>query len=442
MPSTISRRGFIRNSSILGAWAMMGRRTNAEDTSASPATRALRSPNDEIRTAVIGIRSQGRGHIGWHAAVKGVRVVTLCDVDERLFADRLKLAGSKPPKTETDIRRVLDDKDIDCVCIAMPNHWHALAAVWACQAGKDVYVEKPLTYSIWEGRKVIQAARKYQRVVQNGTHIRARKGRQQAMQLLKEGLIGPVYMTRAYIFNPRKSIGRKEDCPVPAGVHYDRWLGPAPVRPFNPNRFHYEWHWNWDYGNGEIGNNGPHMTDVAIEGMDKQTVLPTKVYSQGGRYVWNDQGETPNTQVTEYQYEDGTLLSLDVRNLESPNEAGTDEAVTFLGSKGCLTLMVDGTFKSQIGGKPGPSGGEKRGAHQDHVQNFYDVVRSRKTSDLLAPVEYGHTGAALCHLGNISYRLGRSVRFDPKTETFPGDAEANAMLKRQYRAPFVIPDDV
>jgi predicted dehydrogenase len=445
MASEINRRDFLKGSALASTFTLVGSRAIAEEPAgASPAGEAGRTfkANDEIHVAIVGIRSQGKSHIGWHAGIKGVRVVTLGDVDERLFADRIKLAGERPPKTETDIRRVLDDKDVDCISIAMPNHWHAPATVWACQAGKDVYVEKPASYSIWEGRRMIEAARKYNRVVQVGTHIRAKIGRQEAMKLLKEGIIGKLYMARAYVFNPRKGIGRKDDCPVPRGVHYDLWLGPAPVRPFNPNRFHYEWHWNWEYGNGEIGNNGPHMTDIAIEGLDKQTELPTRVYSHGGRYVWDDQGQTPNIQQADYQYADGTLLTLDIRNLESMPEAAGDEGVIFSGSKGCMSVTVDGSYQTKIDNKPGPKGSNKSGAHPQLVKNFHDVVRSRKMSDLLAPTEYGHTGAALCHLGNISYRLGRSLKFDPKTETFPNDPEANTLLTREYRKPFVVPEQV
>jgi predicted dehydrogenase len=441
MASAIDRRSFLKSSAAFSTLAVIGRGAGGQESAAASAGRSYKA-NEAIRTAILGIRAQGKSHIGWHAAIKGVRVVTLCDIDERLFADRLKLAGDKPPKTEVDLRRVLDDKDVDCVSIAMPNHWHALATIWACQAGKDVYVEKPASYSIREGRKMIEAARKYNRVVEVGTHMRAKLGRQEAMKVLRDGVIGKVYMARVYFFNPRKSIGRKDDCPVPAGVHYDSWLGPAPVRPFNPNRFHYEWHWNWDYGNGEIGNNGPHMADLVIEGLGKQAELPTKVYSQGGRYVWDDQGQTPNVQMADYRYDDGTLVTMDIRNLESMPEVGGGEGVVFLGTKGCMNLIGDGTFTTTIDRKPGPKGANKSGAHPQLIQNFYDVVWSRKVADLLAPIEYGHTGAALCHLGNISYRLGRSVNFDPKTETFGNDAEANALLTREYRKPFVVPDEV
>ena len=435
MSSKVDRRSFLKTSAAVGTAAL------AAGGPSVAMGNAPRGANDEIRTAIIGIRGQGRHHIAYQSSAKNVRIVTLCDIDQRLFADRVKEVPGGEPKTETDFRRVLDDKNVDCVVIAMPNHWHALATVLACQAGKDVYCEKPVTYCVAEGKKSIEAAKKYDRVVQAGTHLRAKKGRQEGVKLLREGIVGDVYMVRAFVYNPRKSIGRKDDCPTPEGVNYDGWLGPAPKRPFNPNRFHYEWHWNWDYGNGEIGNNGPHMTDLVIDGLDKQEVLPVKIASQGGRYVWNDQGETANTQATTYQYEDGTLLSLDIRNLPSNKEADTREGAIFYGPKGYMVITLDGKFHTVIDGKPGPKG-SGGGAHRELAQNFYDVVRSRKKADLLAPIEYGHTGAALCHLGNIAYRLGRSVQLDPKTETFPGDAEANAMLTREYRAGYVMPKEV
>ncbi|MCX7424645.1 MAG: Gfo/Idh/MocA family oxidoreductase [Planctomycetia bacterium] len=441
MSTKVDRRSFIKTSAAVGTAALAGRSALGESAPTVSTGTVRRGANDEIRMAILGIRAQGRNHIGYQSSGKNIRIVTLCDVDENLFADRVKLVPGGEPKTETDLRRVLDDKNVDCVVIAMPNHWHALATVWACQAGKDVYVEKPATYCISEGKKVIEAARKYDRVVQAGTHLRAQKARQDGIKLLREGILGDLYMARAFIYNSRDSIGRQEDCPVPAGVDYDRWLGPAPARPFNPNRFHYNWHWNWDYGNGEIGNNGPHMTDLVIQGLDKQDVLPVKIASQGGRYVWNDQGETANTQATTYQYEDGTLVALDIRNLPSNQEADATEAAIFYGAKGYMVISLTGGFQTVIDGKPGPKG-TGGGAHRELAQNFQDVVRSRNKADLLAPIAYGHTGAALCHLGNIAYRLGRSVQFDPTSATFPDDAEANALLTRTYRKPYAMPEQV
>jgi predicted dehydrogenase len=336
---------------------------------------------------------------------------------------------------------VLDDKNVDCISIATPNHWHALATIWACQAGKDVYVEKPSSHNIWEGRKQIEAARKYKCIVQHGTQNRSAGAVQEAMALLREGVIGEVYMARALCFKNRGSIGfhPDEDAPPP-GVHYDIWLGPAPKRKFNKNRFLYQWHWNWAYGNGDIGNQGVHQMDIARWGLGRQ--LPTKVCSMGGRFTYEDQGETPNTQVSTLQYEDGAMLVFEVRGRETNAEEKLERELKignlFYGSKGYMAIHGN-RFKTVVNGKPGPNGD---GGGENHIHNFHRAVRSRKVSDLTADIEEGHYSSALCHLANVSYRLGRSLEFDPKTETFKDDKEANALLSRRYRSPFVIPDKV
>jgi predicted dehydrogenase len=433
------RREFLKTSAIAGAAIAAAPAIFAAEGRPKDERGRSIGPNDEIRTAILGIRNQGKNHISYHQAAPNVRIATLCDPDERLFAERAALVRGGKPKTETDLRRVLDDKNIDCVCIAMPNYWHALAAVWACQAGKDVYVEKPITHCISEGRVLQAAAEKHGRVVQSGTHMRAHTGRRQAIKLLRDGLLGELYMVRAFVYNPRDGIGRQADGPVPQGVDYNLWMGPSADRPFNPNRFHYNWHWFWETGNGEIGNNGPHMTDLMIQGLDRQNTLPVKIDSQGGRYVWRDQGETPNTQVTTYTYADGLMATLEIRNLASNKELDTNEAAIFYGPKGYMAITGEG-YRTMVDRKPGPKGVGGVGAHRELVRNFYDAVRSRKTADLLAPVQYGRTGAALCHLGNMSYRLGRSIEFDPKTETCPNDAAASALLTRTYRAPFAMPE--
>ena len=397
-------------------------------------------PNDEIRTAILGIRNQGQNHIKYHQATPNIRIATLCDPDESLFAERVKLVAGGKPKTEVDLRRVLDDKNIDCVAITMPNYWHAVATVWACQAGKDVYVEKPATYCIAEGRRMIKARDRYNRIVQAGTQMRANPAHQEAAKLLHEGLLGPIYMVRAIYYARRLSIGREPDSTVPDGVHYDLWMGPSAKQPFNPNRFHYNWHWFWETGNGEIGNNGPHLADLVIHGLDRQDTLPVKISSGGGRFVWNDQGQTPNALAATYTYADGLLLELEVRNLPTNTEDGRGEAAFFYGPKGYMMIEGEqGHYESVVDKKPGPSG-KAPGAHAELVRNFYEVVRSRKKFDLLSPVEHGHIGAAICHLGNISYRLGRAIEFDPQTETFPHDEAANAMLTRRYRPPYVMPE--
>jgi predicted dehydrogenase len=286
----------------------------------------------------------------------------------------------------------------------------------------------------------VEAAAKYNRVAQVGTQNRANPIFHEAFKLLKEGVIGDLYMSRALCYKRRDSIGEKPDEPqAPKGVHYDLWLGPAPVRPFNENRFHYNWHWNWDYGNGDIGNQGVHQMDVALWLFGKDGMLPAKVSSMGGRYTYKDQGETPNTQVATMQFDDGKMMVFEVRGRFTNNENDIGVGNLFYGSKGYMAINTRG-YETVVDGKPGPSLKGK----EDHTifTNFHDVCRSRKIEDLKAPVSKGHYSAACCHLANIAFRLGRTLEFDPKTEKFIGDAGANNMLTRKYRAPFVVPEEV
>lgn len=256
------------------------------------------SPNDTIRVAVVGVRGQGNAHIREYLRMPNVEIAALCDIDPAELNRRLgeiEKASGKRPAAYSDIRKLLEDKSIDAISVATPNHWHSLMGIWACQAGKDVYLEKPCSHTFWEGRKVVEAARKYNRIVQHGTNSRGSVALREAMQKINEGVIGDVYMARGLCFKWRDTIGRKPDGAVPAGVDYDLWLGPAPKRPFNPNRFHYNWHWNWDYGNGDIGNQGIHEMDIARWGLG--VTLPTRVMSMGSHYMFDDDQQTPNTQV-------------------------------------------------------------------------------------------------------------------------------------------------
>jgi len=441
MASSVNRRTFLKRTATLGSMALTGRFLTRPASAQSP---PRHNANEEIRVAVVGFNGQGRAHIRAHARAANVRVVALCDTDERIYDKGLKTAAehdpnAPAPRTEFDVRRVIDAKDIDCLSIAVPNHWHSLASIWACQAGKDVYVEKPCSHNIFEGRKLVEAAAKYKRVVQHGTQNRAQPTVIEAMNLLREGVIGDVYMARALCYKRRDSIGMEPDGPVPEGVHYDLWLGPAPQRPFNPNRFHYNWHWQWDYGNGDIGNQGVHQMDIAQWGLDKDDTLPVKAGSMGGRYTYADQGVTPNTQVATLQYADGTMLVFEVRGRATNDEWGVGVGNLFYGSKGYMAIRGR-SFETVVDGQPGPSGKDDR--DNTIFTNFHDVVRSRKVEDLRAPVCNGHNSAALCHLANIAYRLGRTVQFDPNAEQFVSDAQADAMLTRDYRAPFVVPAQV
>lgn len=429
----------------------------AAGVAASPLVKpswAKASPNDTINVAVVGIRSRGAAHYSQFSRIPNVQVTTLVDVDERLFPaaqKKLSKLASHKVKTEVDLRRVLDDPDIDVVAIATTDHWHALATIWACQAGKDVYVEKPASHTIWEGRKMIEAARKYNRIVEVGMQNRSNEAVRAAMKFLHEGGIGEVYMAKGLCFKPRESIGKKPDSPVPPGVHYDLWLGPAPERPFNENRFHYEWHWFWDYGAADIGNQGPHQMDVARWGMNKHE-YPVRISCVGGYYAFDSDQQTPNTQMAVMEFADGKTLQFEVRGLYTNAENEIKIGNLFYGTKGWMHL--DGsTWRTFWGRKdePGPSM-EAKDEYDPlnlagtgdfpHFENFIKAVRARDQKLLTCDIEVGHTSSSYAHLCNISYRLGREVRFDSKRETFLGDQEANQYLKREYRAPYLVPEQV
>ena len=419
---------------------------------------AKKSPNERINIAIIGIRGRGRDHIKHYSAIPNVAVSVLCDIDERLFPIVLKEigeAGGKAPKTATDIRRVLEDKDIDVVSVACPNHWHALASIWAIQAGKDVYVEKPVSHNISEGRKIVDAARKYDRIVQTGSQRRSDPLMQEAVNFIRSGQLGKIYMAKAVVYRPRNSIGRGTITPVPEGVHYDLFRGPAPWRPFNETRFHYNWHWFWDTGNGETGNNGPHPADIFRWAMNRYD-HPRTIQSLGGFYAYDSEQETPNTQVSVMEYADGTIFQLEVRNLFTNKDGDVREGLIFYGSEGWMQFNLGSTWYTYLGrqNEPGPSmtreqATEKYGVvieygegKEPHFDNFIDCVRSRNRDGLKSEVLEGHMSASICHLCNIAYRVGRTVVFDTETETFVGDEEAQRYVSREYREPFIVPDRV
>lgn len=407
---------------------------------AAPTRSRAAGPNDRLRVAVLGVRGRGEAHISAFSKNKSTEVAVLCDPDRNEFDQRIKqvrdLSG-KEPACVKDLRKVFDDKSIDVVSIATPNHWHALAAVWACQAGKHVYVEKPVSHNVSEGRKIVEAAERYKRIVQTGTQSRSSSGVAEAVEFIRSGKLGKIFLAKGLCYKPRASIGKMGETAIPEGVDYDLWLGPAPSRPFQPNRFHYNWHWFWDTGNGDIGNQGIHQMDVARWGLGKSE-LPPKILSSGGRFGYSDDGETPNTQIAAFRYED-CLLEFEVRGLYTHEEKGIKIGNIFYGTEGYLALD-GGDWSTYFGskGEPGPSG--KGGG--DHFGNFVDAVLANDPGRLNAPIIEGHLSSALCHLANISYRLGREVNFDPKAENFGSDQEANALLTREYRAPFVMPATV
>jgi predicted dehydrogenase len=409
--------------------------------------------NDRVSLGVIGVRGRGRDHIETYASLPGARVDAVCDIDqaqsERAVALVEKLQGHKP-RVYQDLRKLYEDKSIDAVSIANTNHWHALSAIWACQAGKDVYVEKPASHDLWEGRKMVEAARKYNRIVQTGMQSRSIAHKRRAIELLRNGIIGKVYLAKGLCYKRRKPIGKSPDGPVPPGVNYDLWLGPAPMRPFNPNRFHYNWHWFWDTGNGDIGNQGVHEMDIARWGLGR-TAHPRSVVSTGGKFVYDDDQETPNTQLAVFEYDDCQLV-FEVRGLLTNGEGNIQRdgehsiGNIFYGSEGYMTVDLSGFWvfkgeKHELAMEMKFSE-PRRWDTAPHMRNFLQAVRSRKPADLNGDIEEGHLSAALCHLANISYRTGRKLTFDPRRERFERDEEANRLLKGNYRAPYVVPEKV
>ena len=435
---------------------MQGRRAFLQAAAASAFVnlnpRAM-GANEKVTLALIGGRNQGNGD-ALRAVKAGARFKTLCDLDpkvlEKTGGDLAKAQGEKPA-FEDDYRRVLDDKGIDAVVIATPDHWHARMAIMACQAGKDVYVEKPLSQTIHEGQMIRDAARKHNRVVQVGTQRRSMDHFKGAATFVASGAIGKVPLIKAWINQIRIDIGKPADGVPPTGVNYDRWLGGAPARPFNENRFHYTWRFFWDYGNSEIGNQGIHVMDVAIwaiqmmRGYDAAKCLPKRVSATGGIYWMDDAKEVPDTQSVNYDYGD-MMLNFELRSFATdylmphtaprigPKSAGgpADFATAYYGTEATVLALND---RWDVHWRDGKVESTKAGGGS-HEGNFLECVKSRKRPH--ADVEIGRLSTMLCHLGNVSYKLGRDVKFDPKSERF-GDAEANKLLKKEYRAGYELP---
>jgi predicted dehydrogenase len=421
---------------------------------AACATGTILGANDRINIGVIGLRGRGRDHMSTFSKITGCRVSAICDIDDAQIGpaqNLLEELHSPAPTVYRDLRRLLESKDIDAVTIATPNHWHALATIWACQAGKDVYVEKPASHNIWEGRRAVEAARKYNRMVQCGMQARSLEHYRRAIELVHQNAIGKVYMAKGLCYKRRLSIGHKPDGPVPAGVDYDLWTGPAAKLPFNPNRFHYNWHWFWNTGNGDIANQGVHEMDIGRWGLNKNAPA-AKVTSMGGKFVYDDDQETPNTQLAAFNYGDSEQV-FEVRGLITGAEGNMvleeDKhyiGVIFFGSEGYLTVDCNG-FQVFMGEKRERTQNvqhveEELWSTRPHAENFLKAVRSRNRDDLNCDILEGHISATLCHMANTSYRVGRSLAFDAQTESFGADSEANRFLSRGYRAPFTVPSVV
>jgi predicted dehydrogenase len=448
--------------------------------------------NDTIRIAVAGINGRGGAHIDGFATQKNVEVSYLIDPDSSKFESRTKhvnAKGGNTPKCVQDIREALEDKTLDAVSVATTNHWHSLITIWACQAGKDVYVEKPISHNVWEGRKCVEAAKKYNRVVQHGTQNRSNGGQAKTMAAIHSGKYGKLLVSKGYCCKARWSIGFKEIETPPAYLNFDIWNGPAPKLEFHRNLVHYNWHWFWETGNGDIGNQGVHEMDIARWAI-KDATLPTKVWSMGGRFLpeGKDQGQTPNQQLTVMEFGE-TLLVFETRGLTGNKEFPdwpTQVTNEFYMEGG---VIRGGKFyaKGSDKGESLQGGDEATVAPGGAFGSFTNAMRTRNPKDNNCDAEVAHYSAALCHLGNISYRLGNTVPFnkeapkeagsnsivqesfakirdniagvgikldtaaytigrtltlDPKTEQFIGDDGANALLTRQYRAPYVVPTNV
>ncbi|MFL6436502.1 MAG: Gfo/Idh/MocA family protein [Terriglobales bacterium] len=470
---TIDRRDFLKTA---GKAATLGAATLALGGKVLGA-------NDRVRVAICGLRGRGNDHLKGFTHVPGTEIAAFCDVDDSILNMRLgdmqKLALPKP-KTYVDVRKLLEDKDIDAISIATPNHWHSLMAIWACQAGKDVYVEKPCSHNLFEGRQVVRAVKKYNRICQHGSQSRSNPGMVDAIQRVQNGTVGDVYLARALCYKWRPTIGHATEEPVPAGVNYDLWTGPAPMKPFTRNRFHYNWHWIWDTGNGEVGNQAIHEIDIARWGLGVK--FPVLVSATGGHFMFDDDQETPNILNATYYFDGANgkrkMMELEVRHWITNHEAeigtgaygsggvpaagltpragrrsadnqqalGPKDAKTntigniFYGSNGYLGIDGYDAYKTWLTNQaePGPSGK----ASGDHFANFIDCIRSRRAEDIHSPIEEAHMSTTLVHLANASYRLGRTLRFDPEQEQVVGDDQANRLLRGTYREPYVVREEV
>ena len=456
------RREFIRKSALGTAAISIGGMGFSSKSYAS-----IIGSNDRINIAVIGIRNRGSAHIKSYCSLKdshNLRLITLCDADEQFFSERSKTVfdttGVKPT-TEWDMHKVFDNPDIHAVSFATPNHWHALGTIWACQAGKHVYVEKPACHNVYEGQKIIEASNKYNVRVQVGSQNRSIINIMEAIKFLHEGGIGDVYMARGICYKQRDSFGIANDSEPPATLHYDRWLGPAPYRPYNEKRLHYNWHWFFDTGNGDTGNQGVNEMEILRWGLNKHE-LPVSIYSDGGVFGINPKEcaqETPNTHDCTFKYKDGKILEFETRGRYTHGEAGfvynSDERAyighMFYGTEGYMQLeAITGLWKAfrKHETEPVKSSNDldlsKQGESGEvsHHANFIDAIRSGKNETLHCPISDAFYSSALPSLANISYRLGRSLKYNDATNKFINDPEADAMLTREYRKPYVVPQQV
>jgi predicted dehydrogenase len=493
--SKLNRRSFIKSTALGAATFGLSARSWAQ----------VEGSNSDIRFAVIGFNARGGDHFKDIAKVEGARVTALCDADEAVLSRGVALFEKDGKKVEgfKDMRKLLESKEIDAVSIATPNHWHSLAAIWAIQAGKDVYVEKPVSHNVWEGRQLVNFARAHKKIVQTGTQCRSSSGLREAVEWVQGGNLGKILIARGLCYKRRPSIGKVDGPqPIPPGIDYDLWCGPAPKEPLMRKKLHYDWHWVWPTGNGDLGNQGIHQMDIARWFLGEGELSP-RVFSVGGRLGYIDDGTTPNTQFVFHDYKKAPLI-FEVRGLptnKAENSVDTIEnagvaavkklQIKKIGGVGVIIHCENGyvvvpDYSSAIAcDKDGTKIKEFRGS-ENHHGNFVKAVKSRNSKDLNADILEGHLSSALCHTGNISYRLGQNespekireaikadksaletfermavhleangvdvnkdlltlgipLKMDPRTEKFIGHAKADAMLTRDYRAPYIVPEKV
>jgi predicted dehydrogenase len=482
-----NRRVFLEQSMLASAsaWALAQGATTAV---AKEAPKKV-SPNERISVAVIGVNGRGGSHLSGFGENSSTEVTHICDADEAVGQRRCEeyasKHGGKRPVFVQDIRKLLEISEIDVVSIATPNHWHALAAIWGVQAGKHVYVEKPVSHNVSEGRRIVQAARKHNKIVQTGTQSRSADGMKEAIAFVHSGGIGKVQVARGLCYKRRPSIGPAGTYDPPKTVDYNLWLGPAPESKLTRPNFHYDWHWQYSYGNGDLGNQGIHQMDLCRWALGKNT-LPTRTLSYGGRFGYTDAGETANTQVVVHDYGDQQCV-FEVRGLPTPALKGASVGLIVEGSDGYVVMTSYSA--GQAFDKSGKVIKEFKGGEESHYANFLTAVKSGNFKDLNADIEEGHLSSALCHLGNISLvlgdkvpapalkdrlsqqwkadhieetlsrvmehlaenkiasdtltiQLGKTLQIDPAKEVFVNNPEADRLLTREYRAPFVVPTEV
>lgn len=477
-----TRRQFLEDSMLASVAAVAA--SGSSSLLAADASKQSTSPGEKLSVAIVGAGGRGGSHIGAFSGRKDTEITYIVDADEKkgnAACESIEKKTGRKPKYVKDMREAFDDKNLDLVSTATPNHWHALVSIWAMQAGKDVYVEKPVSHNVSEGRRIVEVAKKYNKICQCGTQSRSNPGMQNAIKYVQDEKLGKCKVARGLCYKPRGSIGPKGNYEIPAGVDYNLWCGPAPMDPLTRQKLHYDWHWVWSTGNGDLGNQGIHQMDLARWGLNVNQ-LSNAVISYGGRLGYEDAGETANTQVIVHDYGDKTLV-FEVRGLKTEGLKNAKVGIIFECENGYLVM---GSYAAgQAFDKNGQVIETFKG-DGDHFGNFVDAVRSRKESDLNGHILEGHLSSALCHLGNISYRMGQKVglseaqerlkaiktnenaqatfdrtrehllangvdlgkvdlqfgswlAFDPKSEKFVNNSAADEHLTRPYRAPFIVP---